>query len=69
MRCFEASKLHTFSYTSFMAAKLSMSFKYTFTLTTFSQEEPDAVKTFPKFLMHWVYVFKECVPTLDVVPD
>lgn len=45
----------TFSYTSFIAEKLSISFKYTLTLTTFSHDEPAASKTFPRFLMHWAY--------------
>ena len=43
----------TNSYTSFIAAKFCISFKYTLTLTTLSHDEPAASKTFPRFLMHW----------------
>lgn len=36
-----------------MAAKSSISFRYTLTFTTFSHDDPAASKTFPRFLMHW----------------
>ena len=45
----------TFSYTSFMAAKWSMSMRYTLTLTTFSQEDPTASKTSARLEMHCAY--------------
>lgn len=45
----------TFSYTSFMAAKLSMSLRYTLTLTTFSQDDPAASKTSPRLEIHCAY--------------
>lgn len=45
----------TFSYTSFIVAKLSMSLRYTLTLTTFSQDDPAASKTSPRLEMHCAY--------------
>ena len=56
--CFVGIASLTFSYTSFIAEKLSISFKYTLTLTTFSHDEPAASKTFPRLLMHWAYGFE-----------
>lgn len=41
-----------FSYTSFIAPKSSILFRYTLTLTTFSQDEPAAFSTLPRLAMH-----------------
>jgi hypothetical protein len=48
----------TCSYTWFISPKLSMFFRYTFTLTTFSHDDPAASRTLPKLLMHCAYTIE-----------